>query len=293
MVVQGLVRKAPGTSLESGSPPQTEQRCAISGIIYPTERVRQLAEKRDTDAPIPENATTLGDNTTTLGMAAHDLRHPAAALVIYSELLAQTVGHNANVQQRELIESIHSVSKLLLRMLDDSLELAQAQCGNAQLHTVRSTVVTIVAQCVAMSRPLADRRQMRLSFFQEGKPRLVLLDALKMTKFFVNLIDNAIRYCQAGARIEVGILSGENEIVVSVHDNGPGIDPADLDVLFVPFQKIRSRARSDDSSTGLGLAIAKHTVELHGGRIWVNSEVGSGTTVYVALPVASHTLKKS
>ena len=285
----GIMRKSPGTSLESGgSPPPPEPSGVTSRPIYPDERARRRAAKRDVDSLILEN-------TTSLGMAAHDLRHPAAAVVIYSELLAQTVGQNASAEQRELIDSIQSVSKLLLRLLDDSLEFAQAQSGSVQLRTRRSTLVTIVAQCVAMSRPLAARKQMRLSFFQEGKPLLVVLDALKMTKVFNNLIDNAIRYCQSGARIEVGISRGGDEVVVSVHDNGPGIDPTDLRALFIPFQKAGSCARSDESSTGtgLGLAIAKHAVDLHGGRIWVDSEVGKGTTFYVSLPAATNGVKKS
>jgi signal transduction histidine kinase len=233
------------------------------------------------------------ENTTSLGMVAHDLRHPAAALVTYSELLAQTVVRNTSEEQRWLVDSIHSVSKYLLRLLDDALDLAQAQSGTVQLRAVPSTVVTIVAQCVAISRPLADRKQIRLNFFQEGKPRLVLLDALKMSKVFNNLIENAIRCCQPGALIEVRVSRSEGAVLVSVHDDGPGIDPVDLRTLFIPFQKIGSRARSDESSTGLGLAIAKHAVDLHGGRIWANSEVGKGTTFYVSLPAATNPAKKS
>ena len=167
------------------------------------------------------------------------------------------------------------------------------QSGTVQLRTVPSTVVTIVAQCVAMSRPLADRKQMRLRFFQQGKPLLVLLDSLKMSKVFNNLIENAIRHCQPGAQIAVGVSRSEDEVLVSVRDDGPGMDPTDLKALFIPFQKIRSRPRSDESSTGLGLAIAKHAVDLHGGRIWANSEVGRGTTFYVSLPAATNPVKKS
>jgi two-component system phosphate regulon sensor histidine kinase PhoR len=229
------------------------------------------------------------ENTTPLGMAAHDLRHPAAALVTYSELLTETLGPQASVQQRELIDSIHSVSELLLNLLDDSLELAQAQSGNAQMRTVRSTVVTVLAQCVAMSRPLADRKKIRLSFVQEGKPLLVVMDKIKMTKVFNNLIENAIQYCQPGARINVRLMRGDDTVLVTVRDNGPGIDLTALRTLFTPFQKNRPQACSDQSGTGLGLAIAKHAVDLHGGRIWANSEVGKGTTFWVSLPAANRT----
>ena len=104
------------------------------------------------------------ENTTPLGMAAHDLRHPAAALVTYSELLAEATGPEARGEQLALIDSIHSVSDFLLRLLDDALELAHAESGTAQLRTVRSIVTDIVAQCAsdepAPGRPKADASQL-------------------------------------------------------------------------------------------------------------------------------------
>jgi signal transduction histidine kinase len=106
-----------------------------------------------------------------------------------------------------------------------------------------------------------------------------------MIKVFNNLIENAIKYCQPGARIEARISRGEDSVLVAVQDDGPGIGPADLKTLFTPFQRTRARALSEEPSAGLGLAIAKDIVDLHGGRIWVKSEVGKGTTFYVSLPI--------
>lgn len=281
MVFHGNARKSPGTSLNPHGSPLPGEPCEFLP---------------------PDNLTTLCptapgvdlfhlENTTPLGMAAHDLRHPAAALVTYSELLAEAAGPEARGEQLALIDSIRSVSDFLLRLLDDALELAHAESGAAQLRTAPSIVTDIVAQCVAMSRPLAARKRMRFSFIQQGRPVLVVLDALKMSKVFNNLIENAIQHCQRGARIEVRVSFDEDSVLFFVRDNGPGIDPAHLRTLFTPFQKTRSG--SDQSGTGLGLAIAKHTVDLHGGRIWANSEVGKGTTFYVSLSAAISPQKKS
>ncbi len=282
----GIARKSAATSVETHATPFADETAEFDVLPPPDNRVRRHTGEREGEPFHPKN-------TTPLGMAAHDLRHPAAALVIYSELLAHSVGQKASEQQRELVDSIHSVSKFLLHLLDDTLDLARAESGTVQLCGVRSTVVTILAQCVAMSRPLAERKQMRLSFSQEGKPQLVLLDAIKISKVFNNLIQNAIQYCPPGARIKVRLSRGEGAVLVTVSDNGPGIDPAGLRTLFTPFQKNRRRGDSDQSGTGLGLAIAKHAVDLHGGRIWVDSEVGKGTTFYVSLPAAANPVKKS
>jgi signal transduction histidine kinase len=274
----GNTRKPPGTSLNPhGSPLPGE----TSEFRPPDDRLSTVAEMEPFH---PEY-------TTPLGMVAHDLRHPAAALVTYGELLAEATGPETRGEQLALIDSIRSVSDFLLRLLDDALELAHAESGTAQLRTAPSIVTDIVAQCVAMSRPLVARKRMHLTFLQQGEPLLVRLDALKMSRVFNNLIENAIQHCQSGARIEVRLSFGEDAVLFFVRDNGPGIDPADLSTLFTPFQKTRSA--SDQSGTGLGLAIAKHTVGLHGGRIWANSEVGKGATFYVSLPAAINPDKKS
>jgi signal transduction histidine kinase len=125
---------------------------------------------------------------------------------------------------------------------------------------------------------------MHLTLLQHGEPRPVLVDRVKITKVFNNLIENAIKYCQPGTRIEVRVWRVEDRVMVSVGDDGPGIDSTDLKTLFTPFQRTRARARSEEHSAGLGLAIAKHMVDLHGGQISVRSEIGVGTTFYVSLP---------
>lgn len=231
---------------------------------------------------------------TLLETAAHDLRHPAGAILIYSELLAEAIGQGASEEQESLIDSIHSASQFMLRLLDDTLDLAHARPGTVPLRVALSTVAAIVTQCVEMSKPLAAKKQMRIHLVLEGKPMPILMDAVKISKIFNNLIENAIKYCQPGARIDVRISRCPDKVVVSIHDNGPGISPADLKTLFTPYQRSRSRALSDESGSGLGLAIAKEIVDLHGGRIEVESQVGKGTTFYVSLPAQScQTLKKS
>ncbi|HEV8412146.1 MAG TPA: HAMP domain-containing sensor histidine kinase [Bryobacteraceae bacterium] len=219
-----------------------------------------------------------------LGMAVHDLRLPVATIQIYSELLAEGIGGMASPELVEWIDSIHSVSEFALRLLDDTLDLAIAESGAEQLHAVPASLAPIVAKSVSMSFPLAARKQMGLTLIQEGEPQPILLDAMKMCKVFNNLIENAIKYSQPGARIEVRISRGEDSVRVSVKDDGPGIGPADLKTLFTPFQRTRARALSEEPSAGLGLSIAKRIVNLHGGRIWLNTETGKGTTFYVSLP---------
>ena len=222
-----------------------------------------------------------------LGIAAHDLRLPIATIQIYGALLAECIGGGASPELIELIGSIQSTSEFALRILEDTLELAVAQSGTSQLHARPAILSSIAARSVAMCRPLAAGKGMHITFVQQGEPRVVLADPGKMNRVFNNLIENAIKYCQPGTEIEVRVSHGPDRVLVSVQDDGPGIPPADLKTLFTPFQRTRARALSEEPSAGLGLSISKRIVDLHGGRIWLRSDHGKGTTFYVSLPIPS------
>jgi len=253
-------------------PPAREERSILS---FPPQRIK----KKD-----PECASDFGAGAKLLGFAAHDLRLPVAAIEIYSELLAESIGARANPEEVEWINSIRSVGRFARRLLEDTLDFALVESGIMQLHPVAAILEPIVRKSVIMARLLAARKQMSITLLEEGKPRPVLADPVKMSKVFNNLIENAIKHCPPGTKIDVAVSRRKGEVLVSVHDNGPGIDQADLKTLFTPFQRTRSRALSEEPSAGLGLTIAKQIVGLHGGRIGVESEVGVGTTFYVSLP---------
>ena len=267
-------RKPPGTSLlRSESQPSDEQPTAFNTDNDDRQHIADM---------------------TLLGTAAHDLRHPAAAILIYSELLLEAAGHTVSKEQEALIDSIHTVSRFMLRLLDDTLDLASARAGTVRLHTTLSSVATIVKESVEISRPLAAKKQTVLNLVQEGEALPIRLDMVKISKVFTNLIENVIKYCPPRARVDVRISHTPNEVLVSVQDNGPGISPSDLKTLFTPFQRTISRALSEEPGTGLGLAIAKYIVDLHGGWIQVESQIGKGTTFSVCLPVQTRrTSKKS
>jgi signal transduction histidine kinase len=274
------VGKLPGVSLVKSD---NEASCELCG------RLNNLTHISNNDDPY-RDATDM----TLLGTAAHDLRHPATAILIYSELLLAAIGDTVSEEHAEWIDSIRSSSQFMLHLLDDTMDLARAQSGTVQLRTTLSTVADIVTRSVEMSYPLAAKKHMRLNLVQEGEPFRIPLDAVKISKVFNNLIENAIKYCQPGARIDVRISRTPDTVLVSVQDNGPGISPSDLKTLFIPYQRTLARALSEEPGTGLGLAIAKHIVDLHGGRIQVESQLDRGTTFYVSLPVRTHrTAKKS
>jgi signal transduction histidine kinase len=219
-----------------------------------------------------------------LGKAVHDLRLPIATIQIYGELLAEGIDGAANAELTEWVDSIRSVSEFALRLLDETVGVAIADSGTSELHTEPTILASIIAKSLSIGLPQAARKHIRLTLIQDDKPQPVVMDPVKMSKVFNNLIENAIKYCHPGARIEVRVSHRADSVWASVRDDGPGIAPSDLKTLFTPFQRTRARAVCAEPSAGLGLSIVKRIVDLHGGRIWVKSEVSKGTTFYVSLP---------
>ena len=253
------------------------ERCDLPPL---TESLgRRIKQDLDLDGVVPERAEQLG-------MAVHDLRSPLSAIRVYSDLLAESIGNRADPELIAWIDSIHSASEFALRLLDDTLDFATVGSRAIQLRLSPGTLASIAANSVAMNRALAVRKRTRLTFVEDGEPETVLVDSVKMSKVFNNLITNAIKFSQPGAQIEVRVSHGRDRVLVSVKDNGPGIPPADLKTLFTPFQKTLARALCEEPGSGLGLAIAKRIVNLHHGRISVTSKVGVGTTVCVFLATA-------
>jgi len=197
-----------------------------------------------------------------------------------------------NEEITELINSIRSVSQFMVRLIDDTMDLAGAQAGTVSLRTAPHNLSAIVEQSVEMSRPLASKKDIRVDFIKEGQPLLVVLDGLKINKVFNNLIDNAIKHCQPGARVVIRISRSPETVQVSVRDDGPGIAPSALNTVFTPFQQTCGRAPDEERGTGLGLAIAYNIVRLHGGRMDVKSQLGTGTTFYVTLPAKSQEIRR-
>jgi signal transduction histidine kinase len=241
---------------------------------------RELARKNLELERLSEEKTEL------LSVAAHDLRHPIGAILVFSELLIEEAQGILNDEHNQLLESIHSSSEFMLLLLDDVLDISAIESGRMRITPRRVNFPEVVAQSVGLSRALADRKQTELVFRQTGSIPSVSVDPLKMRQVLDNLIGNAIKYSHRNARIEVSIAMENDNVVVSVKDNGPGIPPNELKNLFVPFHKTRARANSAERGTGLGLAIAKRIVEHHSGRIWVDSRVGIGSTFYVSVPAS-------
>jgi two-component system, OmpR family, sensor kinase len=221
-----------------------------------------------------------------LGMAAHDLRTPLGVILSYGQFLLDEAGQRLEGEQREFLATIISSSQFMLGLIDDLLDISQIESGELALDLQAVDPAAMAEHNVALNRLLAERKQIALHLScQEGLPQM-LLDRNKMDQVLNNLINNAIKFSQPGTVVQVTLKETPEGVLLSVRDQGPGIPPEEQDRLFQPFGRTSVRSTAGEKSTGLGLAIVRRIVEGHGGRIWVESQVGRGSSFFVLLPGA-------
>lgn len=219
-----------------------------------------------------------------LGMAAHDLRNPLSAILAYSQFLTDDAGAALSEEQNEFLNTIRTSSEFMLGLVNNLLDVAQIEAGKLHLDAQAVNLGALVRRNIALNRVLAAKKQIEIELTETSLP-LLLADASKIEQVLNNLISNAIKFSPPRTMIRVNLARADANAVLSVRDQGPGIPPDELDKLFKPFQKTSVKSTASEKSTGLGLSIVKKIVEGHRGKIWVESQVGAGTTFFVTLPL--------
>jgi len=206
-----------------------------------------------------------------LSTMSHELRTPLNAVLGFSDLLADESYGPLNDRQRRYVEHIHTGGKHLLTLTSDILDLSKIEAGRMELTNESLRVEAIFGEVLSVMRPLADKKSQSLS--KKSQPGLVVrADSVRFKQVLMNLLGNAIKFTPKGGSIEVC-------------DNGPGIPPSEQQRIFEAFYRLHELGKKTEG-TGLGLAITHRLVELHGGELTLDSEVGKGSCFYLSLPVA-------
>jgi len=219
-----------------------------------------------------------------LGMAAHDLRNPLNAILAYSEILKEEDPASLGGEYQESVELIYHSSEFMLNLVEDLLDVSRIESGTLTLDYAPVDLVQFAERNLAVNRLLASRKEISLRLEAAALPP-VWMDASKMQQVLNNLVSNALKFSPRGAEVLVGLAQQGDSALIRVQDHGMGIAPEEQANLFKPFQRGK-KGSEGEKSTGLGLVIAKRVVEGHGGKLWLESEAGSGTTFFVGLPFA-------
>lgn len=220
---------------------------------------------------------------------SHELRTPLSVIKGYVETLVD--GHqDIPVEDRErFLKTIQRHTERLNSLLEELLVLSRLESINPGLHRESVDLQALLAAIIDdyHGRPATVDHVLDLTI--DPAHGVLFVDPLKITQVVENLLDNALKYTPPGSRIHLTTrLQGLGEIIVTVRDNGPGIPSEDLPHLFERFYRVDKGRSRDKGGTGLGLSIVKHIVQLHGGRVWVESKQGEGTAFFFSLPLRAN-----
>jgi signal transduction histidine kinase len=216
-----------------------------------------------------------------LGIAAHDLRNPLQSIVGQTELLK--AGGPADPAGVERLESIQSSAEHMARLVDQLLDAARLERGEVSPKKEKVDLSDIANQAVIRQRPAARRKGQRLEAHIE--PRCTLTgNRSYLEQILDNLLSNAVKFSFPGGTIQVRLSQSAKGVLLEVADAGPGLSSSDQSQLFQKFRRLTPTPTGGETSTGLGLFIARELVRSLNGRIWVTSEEGSGSSFFVELP---------
>jgi signal transduction histidine kinase len=189
-----------------------------------------------------------------------------------------------NEKQEEYLKDIHASGTHLLSLINDILDLSKIEAGRMELELTAFDLPTALDNALTLVRERAARRGIALHTNVDERLGQIQADERKIRQVVLNLLSNAIKFTPEGGRIEVAALPTDGSLEISVSDTGVGIAPEDQQAVFEEFRQVGT-AEKKAEGTGLGLALCRKFVELHGGRIWVKSQVGAGSTFTFTIPV--------
>jgi signal transduction histidine kinase/PAS domain-containing protein len=225
--------------------------------------------------------------TDLMAVISHDLRTPLNSIIGYAELLIMGVPEPLSPGTRERVERMRSGAQHLLHLINQLLTLSRLDAGREELRPEDVDVAELVRDVAMLVEPLAQERKLRFQLDLPEAPVAVRTDPGKLRQVLMNLAANAIKFTDEG-EVRVSVHQGDAAgTMIQVADTGPGIAPEHQERIFEPFWQVRSSERSRTDGTGLGLSVVRKLVELLGGEITVESQVGRGTTFSVQLPEAA------
>jgi signal transduction histidine kinase/CheY-like chemotaxis protein len=216
---------------------------------------------------------------------SHELRAPLNMIIGFSEMITRSPRSYGARLPAPLLADIAIIQRNathLARLVDDVLDLSQVETGRMALSKEKTPIYEIVKSAVTSVKPLFESKGLYLEVDLPPNLPLLYCDRTRIHQVIINLLSNAGRFTMTGG-VGVKVEHVENELIFRVTDTGPGIAPDDQTRLFVPFQQVDSSLRRQHGGSGLGLSICKSFIEMHGGKIWMDSEIGIGTTISFTL----------
>jgi signal transduction histidine kinase len=220
-----------------------------------------------------------------LANMSHELRTPLNAIIGFSELLEQQQVGELNEEQLGYVEDVIEAGRHLLALINDILDLSKVEAGKMELDLREVALRPTLESGVTMQSEAAGRNGIALGLSLSPENITVHADERKVRQVVFNLLSNAVHFTPPQGRVDVSARLNDGVVEVAVSDTGPGIAPEDQEVIFEEFRQASANSGPQPEGTGLGLPLSRRFIELHGGRLWVESVPGAGSTFRFTLPV--------
>jgi len=219
-----------------------------------------------------------------LATMSHELRTPLNSIIGFSELLEDETYGNLNPKQTKYIGNIVVSSRHLLQLINDILDLAKVESGTIEIHPESLSLHEAMSIIKSVVEPLATKKSISMEINMDEQVQSVAADPARFKQILYNLLSNAIKFTPAGGMVSMDVSRKNGTVEISVSDTGIGISQEDQERIFSEFLQVEGSYARKYEGTGLGLALTKKLVELHGGRIWVESAPGKGSRFIFTMP---------
>jgi len=253
-------------------------------VAQRNENVRLVQEIRETSAQL-EIASR--HKSEFLANMSHELRTPLNAIIGFSDVLRQGMVGDLSPKQTEYMDDVLVSARHLLSLINDILDLSKVEAGRMELERSTFSLREAIDSGVMMVRERAGRGGVAVGASVASDVDEIEADQRKVKQVLFNLLTNAVKFTPSGGHVDVAASRVDGEVRISVRDSGIGIAPEDQERVFEEFQQVSAAKRVSAEGTGLGLALARRFVELHGGRMWLESAPGAGSTFTFSIPMRS------
>jgi signal transduction histidine kinase len=219
---------------------------------------------------------------------SHELRTPLNAVIGFSEVLLERMFGEVNPKQEEYLQDILSSGKHLLSLINDILDLSKIEAGRMELEAQPFDLPSALDNALTLIKERAARNSIALDVHVDPRIGEILADERKIKQVLLNLLSNAVKFTPEGGKITMSAVMNGTSVEISVADTGIGIAAEDQEKVFEEFRQVGDDYARKREGTGLGLALARRLVELHGGTLSLQSELGKGSTFTFTIPVRAH-----
>jgi len=276
-------------AIQSGRPITEELALEEHATLYVSiSPVQGLGGQTLGHVAVMQDITTLKEldrmKSEFVSTVSHDLKTPLTAIRGFADLVPMT--GPVSEQQQEFLGRIKEITGEMAALINDLLDIGKIEAG-IEMEQVPCDLGSLASEVIADLDPRAREKTLTVTLEAASPLPPVTGDPARLKQVLMNLVGNAVKYTPAGGHVRVRIAPADSRLVATVQDDGIGISPRDQKQLFQKFYRVRSEQTAHIEGTGLGLAIARSIVERHGGRIWVESELGRGSTFAFSLPLAA------